>query len=137
MRFYVTTAESNADAARAAMELIWASGHEVIYDWTKSWPAALAPDYDRRAHYLLCAGRLNLSGVLGCDALVVLAHPDMRYSFAAMGAASVLHKEIYVVPHPDIMSVEPGMVRIMPSVAAIITDADEWAALEAECVRAS
>lgn len=97
MKFYVATSMHNKSAARAAMDLIEASGHEVTHDWTWEDASSFTQGTPVFEAYLEHCGRQDLRGVQKADAVIVLAHPEMRDTRAELGIALGMGKPVFIV----------------------------------------
>lgn len=97
MDIYVASAYSNREAVRLMMGLLRSEGHNISHDWTHE---KATPMFMERQEVRNEVGFKDYQGVLECDVLVVLAHPDARDTRFEMGLAVGLQKPVVVVS-PD------------------------------------
>lgn len=125
LNFYVATAFDNAPSARDAMARIRDLGHQITHDWTTEEANAdkFTDDFERRAFLEEC-GRADYCGVMNADAVIVLAHPDMRDTRAEMGIALGRQIPVYVVDAWRAHSVFYSLVERVMSVDAAVKAAE-------------
>ena len=105
MKVYVAGRFTEKPVVQDAMRQLREHGHEITFDWTHHDATGLTGD--NLAHYLRSAANADASGVIFCDVLLLLDHPDCRGAYTELGIAIGLQSRILVVG--AIESSIPGM----------------------------
>jgi hypothetical protein len=123
MNVYVASSFKNKDAVRKVFGALYASGHTVAHDWT-----ALNADgmygYTLEVFLETC-GKNDYFGVMRADAVILLAHEDMKDALAEMGVALGAGKPVIVVDAERKHSVFYGLCKRVGSVAEAIKALEE------------
>jgi nucleoside 2-deoxyribosyltransferase len=95
MKVFVAAKWEEKAAARAMMAEVTAEGHTITHDWTQADPDQIHPD--NMADFLRQCAMDDADGVLMCDVLVLLAHPNGRGMFVEEGIAIAKNIPVVVV----------------------------------------
>lgn len=86
-KIYVASAFANKDEVRQVQAYLTAAGHEITHDWTVEDASHLTPRSREWWSFLFDCGAHDLIGIENADAVVVIAHPEMRDTRFEMGYA--------------------------------------------------
>ncbi len=94
MKWYVATSVKNMEAARAAMALLRAAGHEITHDWTQT---DLNLDPAVRTSAAMECAVADRHGVERAECFLLLNFPGIRAAYTEMGMAYANCQHILVV----------------------------------------
>lgn len=86
-KIYVASAFANRPEAREVQAALRAAGHTITWDWTQEDASHLQRGSPEFFAFLEKCGEADFKGVMGADAVVVVAHPEMSDTKAEMGIA--------------------------------------------------
>lgn len=127
-RVYVASAFANKPAVRELQRALVDAGHSITHDWTVEDASHLPEGTPEWFDYLFCCGDKDLLGIESADAVVVLAHPEMRDTRFEMGYALGAGVPVYVLDYSRAVSVFYGHCELVDSVDALITALDSGGA---------
>jgi nucleoside 2-deoxyribosyltransferase len=102
---YVASAFANKPAVRDLMARLKDAGHTVTWDWTVEDASHLKPGSPEWTAYLQACGRRDMTGIAVSDAVIVLAHQDMKDTRFEMGYAVGRGMPVFVLDADRTVSV--------------------------------
>lgn len=128
MRIYVASAFANKAEVRDLQKLLRMDGHVITHDWTTEDASHLVPGSFEWHEFLQDCGDADLQGVIEADALVLIAHPEMRDTRFEAGVAVGMGIPVYVLNAHRAVSVFYRNMRRVSSADALlaqISDSEE------------
>lgn len=121
MRLYIATSFQNIPEARALMDILTRSGHQVSHDWTQeaidpAWPK------EQQDSYLQQCGANDYRGVCSADAVVLINHEKARDAMAEFGIALGMDMRVFVLYPARRSSVFFHMAKLCETIPELLND---------------
>lgn len=99
MKVYVAGKFEEKNRVSALMLTLKELGHTITHDWTTATEEGQTPS--TLCDYLEKQSILDYNGILNCDVVIVLAHPEGKGLYVEMGIALSAYKPVIYVDRPD------------------------------------